>query len=132
MDSIINIRSGKVFTSIPFTCKRWHRLYSLYNQGLRLCQYLPSQTCCDGVVCSSAIRDSYAGDRSCITAVPFSFGVFSLIQPRFLVHLTMAFLVWCGLVWVGLGFLWVLFFLRVNVSKMWMHQTPCTYIPVEK
>lgn len=52
---------------------------------------------------------------------PYSAQIFSAFDHGFF-----------GLVWFGLGFLWVLFFLRVNVSTMWMHQTPCTYIPVEK
>lgn len=51
--------------------------------------------------CSSAIRDSNTGDRPCITAVPFSFGVFCLTEPRFLLWFDHGFF---GLVWSFCGF----------------------------
>lgn len=41
---------------------------------------MPSQACCACAICSSAVRDSNVDDRPCITAVPFSFGGFSLTQ----------------------------------------------------
>lgn len=62
----------------------------------------------------------------CITGMPFSFGVFSLTEPRFLAIWTWLFWVWFG-VFVGCVFPKSECEQDINESKI-----PCIYIPGEK
>lgn len=68
--------------TVQKTTKKQHLGRGQVTQSAQSERSTSSGACCACVVCSLDIRDNSVDDRPCVTAVPFSFGGFSLTQTN--------------------------------------------------